>query len=222
LATMSHELRTPLNAIAGYAELLKLGIRGPVNEAQVADLERINRSQAHLLGIINDILQFAKLEAGQLEIREELFPLETALLAAEELVKPQADAKGVSLRYDRNDEAALVRGDRDRFQQIIVNLLSNALKFTPEGGSVGLRAESLGGRVLVRITDTGIGIPVEQLERIFDPFVQVQSGPTRASDGVGLGLAISRDMARQMGGDVSAESETGKGSVFTLSLPKGA
>ncbi|MEO8579091.1 MAG: PAS domain S-box protein [Gemmatimonadales bacterium] len=222
LATMSHELRTPLNAIGGYTELLKLGIRGPVNEAQVADLDRINRSQAHLLGIINDILQFAKLEAGQLEIKEELFPLETALLAAEELVKPQADAKRVSFGYERNDEAALVRGDRDRFQQIIVNLLSNALKFTPEGGAVGLRAESMDGRVLVRVTDTGIGIRAEQLERIFDPFVQVQSGPTRASDGVGLGLAISRDMARQMGGDISVESEIGKGSVFTLSLPKGA
>ena len=221
LATMSHELRTPLNAIAGYAELLKLGIRGPVNEAQVADLDRINRSQAHLLGIINDILQFAKLEAGQLEMKEELFPLETALLAAEELVKPQADAKGVSLRYEPNDQSALVRGDRDRLQQIIVNLLSNGLKFTPEGGAVGLRAESLDGRVLVRIADTGIGIRAEQLERIFDPFVQVQSGPTRAADGVGLGLAISRDMARQMGGDISVESEIGKGSVFTLTLPKG-
>ncbi len=222
LATMSHELRTPLNAIAGYAELLKLGIRGPVNAAQVADLDRINRCQAHLLGIINDILQFAKLEAGQLEMKDELFPFETALSAAEELVKPQADAKRVSLRYERNDEAALVRGDRDRFQQIVLNLLSNALKFTPEGGAVGLRAESSDGRVLVRITDTGIGIRAEQLERIFDPFVQVQSGPTRASDGVGLGLAISRDMARQMGGDISVESEIGKGSVFTLIVAKGA
>ncbi|MFN2636951.1 MAG: PAS domain S-box protein [Gemmatimonadaceae bacterium] len=220
LATMSHELRTPLNAIAGYAELLKMGLRGPVNEAQVADLERINRSQAHLLSIINDILQFAKVESGQLEINVEDFPVESALVVAEELVKPQADAKKISLSYEPGDASVLVRADRDRFQQILLNLLSNALKFTGEGGSIRLGTDSLDHQVLVRVSDTGIGIDPDQLERIFDPFIQVESGPTRAQEGVGLGLAISRDMARQMGGDVSVTSERGKGSTFTLALPR--
>ncbi|HUQ99822.1 MAG TPA: PAS domain S-box protein [Gemmatimonadaceae bacterium] len=222
LATMSHELRTPLNAIGGYAELLRMGIRGPVNEAQVADLERINRSQAHLLAVINDILQFAKIEAGQLEIEEHNFPLASALAAAEELVKPQADAKKISLSFERSDESILVRADRDRFQQIVLNLLSNALKFTPEAGTVKVTSSSTPEQVSVLVADSGVGIPADQLERIFDPFVQVQSGPTRTSDGVGLGLAISRDMARQMGGDVSAESRAGEGSTFTLTLPKGS
>jgi PAS domain S-box-containing protein len=222
LATMSHELRTPLNAIAGYAELLRLGIRGPVNEAQVADLERINRSQAHLLAIINDILQFAKLESGQLEMQSEIFPLASALVSAEELVKPQADARRISLYFERSDESVLVRADRDRFQQIVLNLLSNALKYTPEGGTVKVTSTSTPETVLISVTDTGIGIGANQLERIFDPFVQVQSGPTRTSDGVGLGLAISRDMARQMGGDVSVESRQGEGSKFTVALPRGS
>ncbi len=219
LATMSHELRTPLNAISGYAELLKMGLRGPVTEAQVADLERINRSQAHLLGIINDILHFAKLESGQLELKVEAFPVEVALDIAEELVRPQLETKGISYEYLRGEKSVQVRADRDRFQQIVLNLLSNALKFTPNGGtiSVGWRIEK--NFVLVNVADTGVGIAPDQLERIFDPFVQVQAGTTRTSEGVGLGLAISRDMARQMGGDVSVKSNLGKGSTFTLTLP---
>ena len=219
LATMSHELRTPLNAISGYAELLKMGLRGPVTEAQVADLDRINRSQSHLLGIINDILQFAKLESGQLELKVETFPVEAALDVAEELVRPQLEAKGISYAYLRGGKSVQVRADRDRFQQIVLNLLSNALKFTPNGGtiSVGWRIEK--NTVLVDVADTGVGIAPSQLERIFDPFVQVQAGTTRTSEGVGLGLAISRDMARQMGGDVSVKSDLGKGSTFTLTLP---
>jgi PAS domain S-box-containing protein len=220
LATMSHELRTPLNAISGYAELLKMGLRGPVTEAQVADLDRINRSQGHLLGIINDILQFAKLESGQLELKVDTFPVEAALDVAEELVRPQLEAKGISYAYLRGEKSVQVRADRDRFQQIVLNLLSNALKFTPSGGtiSVGWRIEN--GLVLVEVADTGVGIAPSQLERIFDPFVQVQAGTTRTSEGVGLGLAISRDMARQMGGDVSVKSDLGKGSTFTLALPE--
>jgi PAS domain S-box-containing protein len=220
LATMSHELRTPLNAISGYAELLKMGLRGPVTEAQIADLDRINRSQGHLLGIINDILQFAKLESGQLELKVDTFPVEAALDVAEELVRPQLDSKGISYEYLRGDKSVQVRADRDRFQQIVLNLLSNALKFTPQGGtiSVGWRIEK--NVVLVDVADTGVGIAPTQLERIFDPFVQVQAGTTRTSEGVGLGLAISRDMARQMGGEVSVMSEVGKGSTFTLTLPR--
>ena len=220
LATMSHELRTPLNAISGYTELLKMGLRGPVTEEQVADLERINRSQSHLLGIINAILQFAKLESGPLEMTVDEFLVETALDTAEELVRPQLEARKISYARLRGDKSARVRADSDRFQQIVLNLLSNALKFTPEGGRITVAWRIEQQRLLIDVADTGIGIAVDQFERIFDPFVQVQSGTTRTSEGVGLGLAISRDMARQMGGDVYVTSELGNGSTFTLALPQ--
>jgi len=221
LATMSHELRTPLNAISGYTELLKLGIRGPVTAAQVADLDRINRSQAHLLGIINDILQFAKLEVGQLEIDLESFPIDAALSVAEELVGPQLESRRQSYIYRHGDSSVRIRADRDRFQQIVLNLLSNAIKFTPENGTITVSWHERGDKVAIEVSDTGIGIDPAQLERIFDPFVQVHSGTTRTSEGVGLGLAISRDMARQMGGDITVRSKSGKGSTFSLLLPSG-
>ena len=221
LATMSHELRTPLNAISGYTELLRMGIRGPVTEAQIADLERINRSQAHLLGIINDILKFSKLEAGQLELGVEDFPLKPALDAIEELVRPQLNAKRLDYRLDAGDPEATVRGDRERVQQIVLNLVGNAVKFTPEGGRISVAWSVNADMVLTTVTDTGIGIEGTQLERIFDPFVQVAAGTTRTSEGVGLGLAISRDLARQMGGDVTVTSKLGAGSTFTLALPRG-
>ncbi len=220
LATMSHELRTPLNAISGYTELLKMGLRGPVTEGQVADLDRINRSQTHLLGIINDILQFAKLESGQLEIKVDEFNVETALDTAEELVRPQIEAKKISYARVRGEKSVKVRADPDRFQQIILNLVSNAVKFTQEGGRISVDWRVEGQSIRVQVADTGVGIAVEQFERIFDPFVQVHSGTTRTSEGVGLGLAISRDMARQMGGDISVKSELGIGSTFILTLPQ--
>lgn len=222
LATMSHELRTPLNAISGYADLLSMGIRGPVNEAQKADLDRINRSQAHLLGIINDILKFAKLESGQLELKLEDFAVDAALHAAEELVRPQVDAKRIRYEYVAGSEKVTVRSDRDRFQQIVLNLLANAVKFTPEGGAIKVTWEAGREQVLVHVVDTGMGIPEDQIERIFDPFVQVDASTTRKSEGVGLGLAISRDLARQMGGDVTVKSRPGRGSKFTLALQRGA
>ena len=222
LATMSHELRTPLNAISGYTELLKMGIRGPVTEAQVADLDRINRSQAHLLAVINDILQFAKLEVGQLKISIEDFSVDAALALTKELVAPLLEAKKLSYTYEHGDESVTVRADRDRFQQIVLNLLSNAIKFTPETGKITVSWALNENSVVIEVADTGIGIDASQLDRIFDPFVQVQSGNTRTSEGVGLGLAISRDMARQMAGDITVRSESGRGSTFSLVLPQGA
>lgn len=221
LATMSHELRTPLNAISGYAELLSMGIRGPVNEAQRADLDRINRSQAHLLGIINDILKFAKLESGQLEMNIAEFPIDASLALAEDLVRPQLETKAIKYRYNPGDASVTVRADRDRFEQIVLNLLANAVKFTPDGGSITVGWEEKGERVLVHVADTGIGIADDQVERIFDPFVQVDASTTRKSEGVGLGLAISRDLARQMGGDITVVTREGRGSTFTLALPRG-
>ena len=220
LATMSHELRTPLNAISGYTELLKMGLRGPVNEAQIADLDRINRSQSHLLGIINDILQFAKLESGRFEMKVETFPVDGVLDTTGELIMPQLEAKKISYTYRRGEKSVRLRADRDRFQQILLNLLSNAVKFTPAEGEIAVGWRVDRQRVLIDVADTGAGIAADQLERIFDPFVQVHAGTTRTSEGVGLGLAISRDLARQMEGDVSVKSELGKGSTFTLSLPR--
>jgi PAS domain S-box-containing protein len=220
LATMSHELRTPLNAIAGYADLLRMGVRGPVNDAQIVDLDRITRSQAHLLAVINDILQFAKLEAGSVEITVEKIPLKNVLVAAAELIRPQAESKKLAVIFDECDESLVVCADHDRLLQILLNLLSNAVKFTPEGGSITVRCHADGDTAVTSISDTGIGIPPDQQQRIFDPFVQVHSGTTRASDGVGLGLAISLDMARQMKGEISVESAPDRGSTFRISLPR--
>ena len=233
LAAMSHELRTPLNAVTGYADLLAMGIRGAMTEEQRADLARIKRSGEHLLRLINDILQFAKLEAGQLEFRIDDVPVDGALVDLEALVAPQVRAKGLTyelvpcLAHDGEPVAA--RADRDKLQQIALNLLSNAIKATPPGGRIRLEcavAPTAGAdgdareRVLVRVLDSGIGIPPDKLQSIFDPFVQVDRKLNRPSDGVGLGLAISRDLARGMGGDLTAESVVGEGSVFTLTLPR--
>jgi PAS domain S-box-containing protein len=219
LAVMSHELRTPLNAIGGYAELLSMGIRGPVTPAQGEDLNRIQTSQRHLLGLINEVLNYAKLETGTVQFDLEDVPAREALRAAELLVAPQARAKRLALVLTECEPSLVVRGDSEKLRQILVNLLSNALKFTDPGGRIELTAAADGGRVLFRVHDTGIGIPADKLEAVFDPFVQVRSDLTRPHEGTGLGLAISRDLARGMGGDLTAESEPGVGSTFTLWLP---
>ena len=216
---MSHELRTPLNAIGGYAELMEMGIRGPVTEQQREDLARIQRSQRHLLGLVNEVLNYAKLETGTVhyDIGEVL--VLDVLAGAEALVAPQARAKDLSLSIDRCPPALTVRADAEKLRQILVNLLSNAVKFTDPGGQVELGCRAEGGLVHVYVRDTGIGIEADQLERIFEPFVQVRADLTRTAEGTGLGLAISRDLARGMGGDLSAESTPGAGSTFTLTLP---
>jgi signal transduction histidine kinase len=219
LATMSHELRTPLNAIAGYTELLELGLRGPVTGEQREDLQRIRRSQRYLLGLINDVLNFAKLESGH--VRYELGPvrLDDALAGVEMLIAPQLRDKGLAYEYRRVDPTVEVSADREKLEQIILNLLSNAVKFTERGGRITLACEPTTDRVHVRVHDTGRGIPPDRLEAIFEPFVQVERGLTRTTEGTGLGLAISRDLARAMGGDLTAVSDLRKGSTFTLTLP---
>lgn len=223
LATMSHELRTPLNAIGGHVELIQLGIHGPVNDAQQVALGRIDRSQRHLLGLINSILNLARIEAGRLEYRLRDVPLRDALADVQSMIEPQMVAK--QLRYaPRIAESDLTaRADDEKLQQILLNLLSNAVKFTPSGGAItveGMADPSRPERILVRVTDTGIGIPGERLADIFEPFVQVDARHSREAGGVGLGLAISRDLARGMGGDLTAESVLGVGSTFTLVLPR--
>jgi len=219
LAVMSHELRTPLNAIAGYAELLELGVHGPVADAQRADLARIQQSQRHLLGLINQVLNYTRVEAGAVRYDVEAVPLREVLATCEALTRPQVRSRALSFQLAACDSALEVRADREKLQQIVLNLFTNAIKFTEKGGRVTVRCAASAPNVQVVVEDTGRGIAPEQLERVFEPFVQVDAGLTRAHEGVGLGLAISRDLARGMGGDLTVRSTLGSGSAFTLTLP---
>jgi signal transduction histidine kinase len=223
LAVMSHELRTPLNAIGGYAQLLELGIHGPVNDAQRDALARLGRNQAHLLRLINDVLNFAKLDAGQVQYAVADVLLDEALAGLEPLVAPQVRAKGLTFTSRRcgGDPALVARADPDKLQQVVLNVLANAIKFTPAGGTIAIECDATDDRVYVRVRDTGVGIPADRLPFIFEPFVQGDRALNRPHDGVGLGLAISRDLARGMDGDLTVESAVGEGSVFTIVLPRG-
>jgi signal transduction histidine kinase len=227
LANMSHELRTPLNAIGGYAQLLEMGLRGPVTEAQIHDLGRIQLSQAHLLGLINAILNYAKLEAGHVLYAPEDIDLDVAVMNAEALIHPQLRARELEYRYvpcvQRGDGSraatVLVHADPEKLQQILINLLTNALKYTAPGGQITLECRVADGVAMVSVRDTGRGIAADKLATIFDPFVQVDRSLHTSESGVGLGLAISRELARAMGGDLAVESVVGSGSTFTLRLP---
>ena len=220
LAVMSHELRTPLNAIGGYAELMQLGIRGPITDEQREDLARIQRSQRHLLGLVNEVLNYAKLETGRVRFDVADVPVCEALTSAEGLVAPQARARGLTLAVHDCGPALMVRADPEKLRQILVNLLSNAVKFTDAGGRVEVTCEAAGDSVRILVGDTGIGIPPDKLDDIFEPFVQVRADLTRTADGTGLGLAISRDLARGMDGELTAASRPDVGSTFTLTLPR--
>ena len=221
LATMSHELRTPLNAIAGYSELLEMGIHGPLSGPQRDAIVRIQRSQRHLLALINDLLNFARIEAGQLAFELADVSLGEMVRELEPLVAPQLGAKSLTMELVKGDESLVARADPEKVRQILLNLLSNAIKFTPRGGRITIAGEVRDDRVCVFVRDTGSGIPPDQLEQIFEPFVQLNRTLASAHEGAGLGLAISRDLARAMGGDVVAESALGEGSTFTLCLPRG-
>ena len=221
LAAMSHELRTPLNAIGGYTDLLSMGVRGPVTQEQLDDLQRIKRSQQHLLGIINDILNFSRMEAGQITYEYSAVPLSSVIESVGLMIEPQVLAKNLALTVGECPPGAIAWADKSKVEQIILNLLSNAVKFTSKGAvtiECDLHDE---GRVGISVNDTGVGIPSDQLERIFEPFVQVGRSLTQGQQhqGTGLGLAISRDLARGMGGDIVVSSELGKGSQFRLTLP---
>jgi signal transduction histidine kinase len=220
LAIMSHELRTPLNAIGGYAELMELGIRGNVTPEQRMDLDRIQRSQRHLLGLINGVLNYARVETGNVRYDVRDVSVDELLATCEALVAPQARAKRIGLDVPPCPHGLTARADSEKFQQIVLNLLTNAIKFTDSGGVVGVTCEEAQDSVIVRVTDTGSGIAEDKLATIFDPFVQVDSGLTRTREGVGLGLAISRDLANGMRGDLTVTSVLGQGSTFTLTLPR--
>jgi|tagenome__1003787_1003787.scaffolds.fasta_scaffold20978824_2 PAS domain S-box-containing protein len=223
LAMMSHELRTPLNAIAGYAELLAIGLRGPLTEAQLADVQAIHRNERHLLSLIEEVLTFAKIDAGRIRLEPEDVRVSAALASMSDLIAPQMEQKEIDYHLEACDESLAVYADVEKLQQIVLNLLSNAVKFTPAGGRITIAAgpRVLGNEVEIRVRDTGIGIPREKIETIFEPFVQLDRGLTRRSEGTGLGLAISRDLARAMHGDLVVQSEEGKGAEFVLTLPRG-
>lgn len=220
LAVMSHELRTPLNAIAGYTDLLAFGIRGPITPEQRQDLDRIQRAQQHLLGLINQVLSYARIETGTVGFDLQPVPLGPTLHAIAEFMTPQLDAKQITLHVGTYDPALVVHADAERVRQILLNLLGNAFKFTERGGRIALECATYDTGVEIRVQDTGIGIPPDQLEYIFEPFVQVDPRLTRSEGGVGLGLAISRELARGMGGDLSVTSRLGEGSTFMLRLPR--
>jgi PAS domain S-box-containing protein len=221
LAVMSHELRTPLNAIGGYVQLLEMEVHGPISAPQREALGRIDRSQRHLLRLINDVLNLSRIEAGRIEYSSDPIALKEVVASVIPMIEPQIEARG--LRLDLQIPSDLIAiADRDKVQQILLNLLTNAVKFTAAGGMVRVDAgaEAAASRVFLRVTDSGLGIPSNMLERVFEPFVQVDTGRTRSAEGTGLGLAISRDLARGMRGDISVQSEVGTGSVFTLHLPR--
>jgi signal transduction histidine kinase/CheY-like chemotaxis protein len=235
LANMSHEIRTPLNAILGYTDLLDMGLSGPVTDAQREHLQRVTASGRHLLALIDDVLDLAKVEAGHMSVGHEQRPAFRVVEDALSLVQPQAEAKGLTVVNGCEADCEYVYvGDEDRVRQVLVNLLSNAVKFTGPGGTVTVEAEATaepdplakmsgpGPWVCIRVADTGIGIAAEQLESVFQPFVQVETGRTRTRAGTGLGLTISREFARLMGGDLTVQSTLGQGAVFTLWLPADA
>ena len=221
LAAMSHELRTPLNAIGGYAELIDLGVRGPVTPEQHEDLLRIRRSQQHLLGIINDLLNFSRIDAGRVDYDYADVVLDEIFDAVTQMIVPQAAARNIAFESRPCGPEICVRVDRLKTEQILINLLSNAVKFTDSGGHVLLQCATVAERaVSVEVADSGVGIAPDQLERIFEPFVQVGRSLTSTREGAGLGLAISRELARAMGGEISVRSTLGAGSTFVLELPR--
>ncbi len=219
LAHMSHELRTPLNAIAGYSELMELGLHGPLTPEQTEDLRRIKRAQRHLLSLINDVLNFAKLEAAHVHFDIKSVRIRDVISALETMIAPQMAAKQLRYATMAMDPELYAQGDPEKIQQILLNLLSNSVKFTEAGGRITVAAERVENIVCIQVTDTGCGIPENKHASVFEPFVQLERTLSSPHEGTGLGLAISRDLARGMGGELAVESAPGAGAKFTLRLP---
>jgi signal transduction histidine kinase len=220
LTMMSHELRTPLNAIAGYAQLLEMGFRGPLNDGQKEAVERILHGQEHLLELVDSVLTFSRLTSGRLVLDDADVSVTAILATASDPVRAEFVEAGIDFRIVACADDMRVQGDMDRTAQILRHLLSNAAKFTSRGGSVTIGCEAERGTVRFVVTDTGRGIPAAQQEAIFHPFVQAEKGHTRSADGSGLGLAIGRELAERMGGTLTVTSEVGVGSRFVLALPR--
>jgi signal transduction histidine kinase len=218
LARMSHDLRTPLNAIGGYTELIEMQLYGSVTEQQLDALRRIRRAQEHLLTLINDILSFARLEAGQVSVTIEPVSVNAVFNEVAELTRPELDGRKLQVSFDPGATPLSVRADRGRLIQVLLNLVSNAIKFTDEGWVRISAEETSDGRVALRVADTGRGIPRGRLDAIFEPFIQVRPHKGEDRGGVGLGLAITRELMRLMHGELSVESEVDRGSTFTVKL----
>lgn len=218
LATMSHELRTPLNSIIGFTGILLQRLAGPLNPEQTQQLQIVQKSSWHLLELINDVLDISKIEAGQMEVANEPFDARESTLRTAQSVIPNATQRGLALQTDLSACPATLTGDRRRFEQILLNLLGNAIKFT-EKGSVTLTARQADGEAVFSVTDTGIGIAPEDLEKIFRPFEQVDTGLSRQHDGTGLGLPICKRLVELMGGTIRVDSTPGVGSTFTFRIP---
>ena len=220
LAAVSHELRTPLNAITGYVDLLSLELDGPLTEKQKQVLSRISHSQRHLLLLIEDVLGFAQVEAGRLSLQMQPVIAADAIASIEPLVAPELRRKNITLDIQPCDSSLLLKADPDKLRQILLNLVTNAIKFTEPPGLVTISAMTSGERIRITVMDTGIGIPAEQLDQVFNPFYQVEQGATRRFGGVGLGLSIVRDIVHAMHGDVEIDSTVGKGTTVSLLLPR--
>jgi signal transduction histidine kinase len=219
---MSHELRTPLNAIGGYTELMEMGVRGPVTNEQRRDLARIRASQSHLLGLIESLLDLSRIESGQVSYTITDVALDPFLGGLEALVLPQTTAKQQTLIYHCCEATLAARADREKLGQVLLNLLSNAVRYSPPGATIGLSARATADHcVAIEVSDNGPGIPLDRQRAIFEPFVQLDRSLTHTSEGVGLGLSISRDLAHGMNGELTVISTPGKGSRFTLTVPAG-
>ena len=217
LASMSHELRTPLHTVIGFAELLAEELVGPLNEKQQRFVDHIHKDSLHLLELINDILDISKIESGRIDLRREVFDVSDALEETLSTIRPQGEAKSIEIETHLAIPGAIF-ADRLRVKQILFNLLSNAVKFTPEGGKVSVEAIERGGFVQICVSDTGIGIPEEQHEAVFDKFYQVGATTKGVREGTGLGLAITKALVEEHGGRIWVESEPGKGSRFTFTI----
>ena len=220
LNMMSHELRTPLGAIGGYAALLEEGIYGTLTDGQRTYIARIRHNQAHLLELVNELLDLGKIESGGFALRLDAVPVQTVVESAHTMIEPQIRARDLQLQVEVADPDLRFHADRERVEQIVLNLLSNAVKFTPPGGSVRIMVAPEADKICLGVRDTGVGIPADKLEIVFEAFYQVEASRTRGHGGTGLGLAISRQLARAMGGDLTVESTLGEGSTFSLSLPR--
>jgi PAS domain S-box-containing protein len=222
LASLSHELRTPINGTLGYLDLIDMGIGGDVSEQHRDYLGRMRRSQEHLLRIINDLLNYSRIEAGRVEYDAAPVVLDLVVGHVLPMVEPQAATKGIDVVPPACDPTLVAIADRGKVEQIALNLLSNAVKFTPPGGHVAVRCDRTGDRVRLVVADDGPGIPPTQQSAIFEPFVQLGRSLTSGHEGTGLGLAISRDLARAMGGELTVDDTPGGGATFALALPAGA
>lgn len=219
LANMSHELRTPLNAILGFSEIIKNASFGPISSNYREYAQDIHNSGAHLLSLINEVLDLSKLEAGQFEIVEQIVDLTALAETSMRFVEPQAQRQNISLSFSVEPAASLIRADERRMRQILINILANAVKFTPAGGLIRLTVSRNPTGLLIRVSDTGIGIPADKIKTAMEAFSQIETGTTRAHQGTGLGLPLAKRLAEMHGGTLTLESEVQVGTVVTITLP---